>query len=73
MRIDRYTKIILTLVALLLAVSVLRPILQPQAAMADGPTAVSNSRIAGVTTRSSLPALATFGNMAKMATLGSTT
>jgi hypothetical protein len=29
MRIDRYTKIILTLVALLLAVSVLKPILQP--------------------------------------------
>ena len=36
MRIDLYTKIILTLVALLLAVSVLRPILQPQAAMAQG-------------------------------------
>ena len=36
-RIDLYTKTILTLVALLLAVSVLKPILQPQAAMADGP------------------------------------
>jgi hypothetical protein len=36
MRIDLYTKIILTLVALLLAVMVLQPILQPQAAMADG-------------------------------------
>jgi len=37
MRIDLYTKMILTLVALLLAVSVLKPILQPQqAAMADG-------------------------------------
>lgn len=36
MRIDLYTKTILTLVALLLAVSVLKPILQPQAAMADG-------------------------------------
>jgi hypothetical protein len=37
MRIDSYTKTILTLVALLLAVSLLKPILQPQAAMADGP------------------------------------
>jgi hypothetical protein len=37
MRIDLYTKTILTLVALLLAVSVLKPIVQPQAAMADGP------------------------------------
>jgi len=37
MRIDLYTKIVLTLVALLLAVSVLKPILQPQAALADGP------------------------------------
>ena len=37
MRIDLYTKIILTLVAVLLAVMVLKPILQPQAAMADGP------------------------------------
>ena len=36
MRIDLYTKTILTLVALLLAVNVLKPILQPQAAMADG-------------------------------------
>jgi hypothetical protein len=36
MRIDLYAKTILTLVALLLAVNVLRPILQPQAAMADG-------------------------------------
>ena len=37
MRIDFYTKTILTLVALLLAVNVLKPIFQPQAAMADGP------------------------------------
>jgi len=37
MRIGLYTKTILTLVTLLLAVSVLKPILQPQAAMADGP------------------------------------
>ena len=37
MRIDLYTKTILTLIALLLAVSVLTPILQPQSAMADGP------------------------------------
>ena len=37
MRIDLYTKTILTLVALLLAVIVMKPILQPQAAMADGP------------------------------------
>ena len=36
MPIDLYTKTILTLVALLLAVSVLEPILLPQAAMADG-------------------------------------
>jgi len=73
MRIDLYTKIILTLVALLLAVIVLKPILQPQAAMADGPYGLSNSRIAAVTTRSSIPAVATFGNMATMATLNSTT
>ena len=37
MRIDLYTKTILTLVALLLAVGVLKPIVQPQAALADGP------------------------------------
>lgn len=37
MRIDFFTKTILTLIALLLAVNVLKPILQPQAAMADGP------------------------------------
>jgi hypothetical protein len=36
MRIDLYTKTILTLIALLLAVLVLRPILQPQAALAEG-------------------------------------
>lgn len=36
MRIDRYTKTILTIIALLLAVMVLKPILQPQAAAADG-------------------------------------
>jgi len=36
MRIDLYTKTILTLIALLLAVFVLKPILQPQAAMAEG-------------------------------------
>jgi hypothetical protein len=36
-RIDLYTKTILTIIALLLAVSVLKPILQPQVVMADGP------------------------------------
>jgi hypothetical protein len=36
MRIDTYTKTILTLIALLLAVIALRPIFQPQPAMADG-------------------------------------
>jgi hypothetical protein len=36
MRIDLYTKMILTLIALLLAVVVLKPMLQPQAAMAEG-------------------------------------
>jgi hypothetical protein len=36
MRIDRYTKTILTLIALLLAVIVLKPIFQPQPAVADG-------------------------------------
>jgi hypothetical protein len=36
MRIDLYTKTILTLIALLLAVIVLKPILEPQAAMAQG-------------------------------------
>ena len=36
MRIDFYTKTILTLIALLLAVFALKPILQPQAAMAQG-------------------------------------
>jgi hypothetical protein len=35
MRIDLYTKTILTLIALLLAVIVLKPIFQPQATMAD--------------------------------------
>jgi hypothetical protein len=36
MRIDLYTKTILTLIALLLAVFTLKPILQPQGAMAQG-------------------------------------
>jgi hypothetical protein len=36
MRIDLYTKTILTLIALLLAVIVLKPIFQPQDAMAAG-------------------------------------
>ena len=36
MSIDLYTKTILTLIALLLAVFTLKPILQPQAVMADG-------------------------------------
>ena len=36
MRIDLYTKTILTIIALLLAVFTLKPILQPQAVMADG-------------------------------------
>ena len=35
MRIDLYTKTILTIIALLLAVIVLKPIFQPQATMAD--------------------------------------
>ena len=35
MRIDLYTRMILTLVASLLAVSVVKPIVQPQSAMAD--------------------------------------
>ena len=73
MRIDFYTKTILTLIALLLTVIVAKPILQPQAAMAEGKYAASNSRIVGVTTRSSIPAVATFGNMARMANSTSTT
>jgi hypothetical protein len=36
MRIDLYTKTILTIIALLLAVIVLKPLFQPQPAMADG-------------------------------------
>src|SRR5580704_16347895 len=36
MRVDLYTKVILTLIALLLAVFTLKPILEPQAALADG-------------------------------------
>jgi len=36
MRIDLYTKMILTIIALLLAVIALNPILQPQSAMAQG-------------------------------------
>ena len=36
MRIDLYTKTILTIIALLLAVFTLKPIFQPQAAMAQG-------------------------------------
>jgi hypothetical protein len=68
MRIDLYTKTILTLVALLLAVNVLRPILQPQAAMADGHFRGIQFSYRGVTRRSSIPAVATFGNMATMAT-----
>jgi len=36
MRIDYYTKTILTIIALLLAVIALKPLFQPQAAMADG-------------------------------------
>ncbi|HEV3254735.1 MAG TPA: hypothetical protein VG033_10020 [Candidatus Acidoferrales bacterium] len=36
MRIDLYTKTILTIIALLLAVIVAKPILQPQPAIADG-------------------------------------
>lgn len=36
MRIDLYTKTIFTLIALLLGVIALKPILQPQSAMAEG-------------------------------------
>ena len=36
MRVDYYTKTILTIIALLLAVFTLKPLLQPQAARADG-------------------------------------
>src|ERR1700690_3197621 len=36
MRIDLYTKTILTLIALLLAVFALKPVFQPQSAMAQG-------------------------------------
>jgi hypothetical protein len=36
MRIDLYTKTIFTIIALLLAVIVMRPLFQPQAALADG-------------------------------------
>jgi hypothetical protein len=36
MRIDVYTKTIITIIALLLAVVALKPILQPQAALAEG-------------------------------------
>lgn len=36
MRVDLYTKTILTLIALLLAVFVLKPILQPKSALAEG-------------------------------------
>ena len=36
MRVDLYTKVILTFIALLLAVFTLKPILQPQAALAEG-------------------------------------
>jgi hypothetical protein len=36
MRIDLFTRVILTIIALLLAVIALRPILQPQAVMAQG-------------------------------------
>ena len=36
MRIDFYTKTILTLIVLLLTVIVVKPILQPQATMAEG-------------------------------------
>jgi hypothetical protein len=36
MRIDSYTKVILTLIAVLLAAIVLKPFLQPQPALADG-------------------------------------
>jgi len=36
MRIDLYTKTILTLIALLLAVFAAKPLLQPQTALADG-------------------------------------
>jgi hypothetical protein len=36
MRIDLFTKVVLTVIALLLAVIALRPIVQPQAVMAQG-------------------------------------
>jgi len=36
MRIDLYTKTILTIIAVLLAAMLLRPIVQPQPALADG-------------------------------------
>ncbi len=39
MRFDVYTKTILTLIALLLAVFTLKPVFQPQAVMAQGPYA----------------------------------
>jgi len=36
MRVDTYTKAILTIIAVFLAVIMLKPILQPQVAMAEG-------------------------------------
>jgi len=43
MRVDLYTKTILTLIALFLGVVAVRPILQPQVAMAGGNTAQEGS------------------------------
>jgi len=73
MRIDLYTKTILTIIALLLAVFTLKPFVQPQAAMAQGCYAGIQFSYSGATTRFSTPTPATFGNMAITATFATTT
>jgi len=73
MRFDFYTKTILTIVALLLAVNVLKPILQPQAAMADGPYSNVQFSYSGGSHAFFNANVATFGNMMIMAASNSIT
>lgn len=78
MRIDVYTKTILTLIALLLAVIALKPILQPQAAMAEGSFpglqfSYSGDTHAFFNVNTGMSTRATFGNMVIMETFATTT
>jgi len=73
MRIDRYTKIGLTILVLLLAVIALKPLFQPSSQTPQGSMLASNSLTAMASRRSSTPTAAMFGFTIIMAISSSTT